>query len=359
MEHHIYKHHEKFRLENGAYLPELQIAYCTWGTFNPQKNNVVWICHALTGNAEPSDWWAGLVGEHDLFNPTDYFIICANVLGSPYGSTNPLSINPETGKKYYTDFPDITIRDVINAFDLVRQDLGIQKIYMGIGGSLGGQQAIEWAISQADIFENLVLLATNAQHSPWGIAFNETQRMAIFADPTWSEHRDDAGQAGLKAARATALLSYRTYRMYELSQTEDTHEKFDDFKASSYQRYQGIKLANRFNVFSYLTLSKMMDSHNVARGRGSIENALQQVKARTQVIGITTDILFPIPEQRILTQYISNARLVEIHSRYGHDGFLVETPSLTDVIGKFMADYVPLAFVRSNDHKVIVDYTEN
>lgn len=358
MEHHVYKYSQKFQLENGAYLPQMQIAYCTWGTYDPAKNNVVWICHALTGNAEPSDWWAGLIGENDLFNPEDYFIVCANVLGSPYGSTNPLSINPETGEKYYADFPDITIRDVVRAFDLVRQDLGIEKIYISLGGSLGGQQAVEWAILQPEVFENLVLLATNAQHSPWGIAFNETQRMAIFADSTWNERRDDAGQAGLKAARATALLSYRTYRMYELSQTESTTEKLDDFKASSYQQYQGLKLANRFDVFSYLTLSKMMDSHNVARGRESIEKALAQVKARTQVIGITTDILFPIPEQRILTQCIPNARLVEIHSRYGHDGFLVETPSLTNVIGKFMEDYVPLAFVRSNDHKVVVNYAE-
>ena len=358
LEHKTYYYPQKFELENGKTLPEFELVYHTWGTFDPQKNNVVWICHALTGNADPSDWWKGLVGENDLFNPKDYFIICANVLGSPYGSTSPLSINPETQQKYYTEFPAVTIRDMVRAFDLLREELGIERIYMGLGGSLGGQQVVEWAIMQPDIFDNLVLMATNAQHSPWGIAFNETQRMAIYADPTWNEHRDDAGQAGLEAARATALLSYRTYEMYELAQKEQTHEKLADYKASSYQRYQGLKLVNRFNVHCYLTLANAMDSHNVARGRGSIQNALRQVKARTQVIGVTTDMLFPIPEQRTLTEHIPNARLVEIHSRYGHDGFLVETPSLTDVIGKFMEDYVPLAFVRSNDHKVVVDYSK-
>lgn len=358
MKEYTYKYPNKFQLENGSYLPEIEIAYCTWGTFDPKKNNVVWVFHALTGNANPTDWWRGLVGKHDLFNPKDYFIICSNVLGSPYGSTNPLSINPKTGKKYYTDFPNITIRDVVRAFDLLRQHLGIHNVYMSIGGSLGGQQAVEWAILQPDVFENMVLLATNAQHSPWGIAFNETQRMAIYADTTWNEHRDDAGKNGLKAARAIALLSYRTYQMYAISQTEDSNNKLDDFKASSYQNYQGVKLMNRFDVFSYLTLSKMMDSHNVARDRGSIKNALQQIQARTQVIGITTDTLFPISEQRILTEYIPNARLVEIHSRYGHDGFLVETPSLTNIIQKFMEDYLPLAFTRSNDHKIVVNYKE-
>jgi homoserine O-acetyltransferase len=203
---------------------------------------------------------------------------------------------------------------------------------------MGGQQAMEWAILQPNLFKKLVLLATNAQHSPWGIAFNESQRLAIYADSSWSERRHDAGQAGLSAARSIALLSYRNYQTYQSRQSEDTDEKIDDFKASSYQRYQGLKLVRRFNVLSYLILSKAMDSHNVGRGRESREKALNQIRAKTLVIGITSDILFPPSEQQFLARHIPDAQYIEIDSPYGHDGFLVETEKISAILKDFLHD---------------------
>lgn len=323
-----------FQLESGKKLPELQLAYHTYGKLNAKKDNVIWVAHALTANSNVFDWWKGLFGENNLFNPKEHFIVCANILGSHYGSTNPLSINPDTGNPYYHHFPEITVRDIVNSLELLRQHLGIEKINTLIGGSLGGQQALEWAILRNDIIDNLIVLATNAQHSPWGIAFNETQRLAIKADRTWFNNAPDAGLKGLKTARAIALLSYRNYNTYKTTQSEDKSENLGDLKASSYQNYQGEKLVNRFNAYSYWYLSKAMDSHHVGRNRGGIENALHQIKAKTLVIGISSDLLFPVEEQKFLAKHIPNAIYTEIDSLYGHDGFLIETEKISNEIVK-------------------------
>lgn len=327
----IFHYPQEFSLECGQVLPEIQLAYHTFGTLNAAADNVVWICHALTGNSDVTDWWNGLVGEGKLLDTRQYFIVCANVLGSAYGSTSALSMNPLTGEPYYQDFPLITIRDVVGSLDLLRQHLGLTRIRMLVGGSLGGQQALEWAIQQPDLFKQLILIATNARMSPWGIAFNESQRMAIEADQTWQERRADAGLQGMKAARATALLSYRSAVMYEFTQARE-ESALEHFRASSYQRYQGEKIAKRFNAFSYYTLSQMMDSHDVGRNRGGAMSALNQIKAQTLIIGIQSDVLFPVEEQRFLARYIPNAELTEIDSLYGHDGFLVENELMTKTI---------------------------
>lgn len=334
----IFKYNRSLKLESGDMLPSFELAYQTFGKLNADKTNVVWITHALTANANAAEWWGGLVGEGKLLDPTRYFIICVNVLGSPYGSTNPLSIKPFTGLPYYHSFPSITIRDIVATLDLLRQYLGLSKIHLLIGGSLGGQQALEWAIQQNTVFDKLILLATNAQHSAWGIAFNESQRLAIQADATWQTNSPDAGSAGLKAARSIALLSYRNYYTYVNTQTEIDDEFKEVWRASSYQRYQGDKLASRFNAFSYWYLSKAMDSHNIGRGRDGLINALAQIKAQTLVIGITSDLLFPVNEQITLACGIEGAIYQEIDSLYGHDGFLIEAEAIANVINAFFAD---------------------
>src|SRR5690554_5739618 len=191
-----------FKLESGKRIRNLRIAYHTYGKLNEQKDNVVWVCHALTANADVFEWWAGLFGEKDLFNPRAHFVICANVIGSPYGSTNPLSVNSATGYPYYLSFPQFSIRDLAAAHALLANHLGIEKIAVVIGGSLGGQQALEWAIADPDRIGNLVLVATNAVHSPWGIAFNESQRLAISTDRTFFANIPNGGAKGLKAARS-------------------------------------------------------------------------------------------------------------------------------------------------------------
>ncbi|PCI97769.1 MAG: homoserine O-acetyltransferase [Flavobacteriales bacterium] len=323
----IYTYKKTIELESGRKLQGLSLAYTTLGKLNAKKNNVIWVTHALTANANPEEWWNGLIGKGKFYNPEEYFIVCANVLGSCYGTTGPLSNNPDTGNPYYHNFPDLTIRDIVNGIDLLRIHLGIDKINTLLGGSLGGQQAVEWAIQQPNLIDNLFLIATNAQHSPWGKAFNESQRLAIKSDRTWFSYADDAGLKGLKAARSIALLSYRNYDTY-LSTQQDDNSKTDEYKAASYQNYQGEKLVERFNAFSYWHLSKAMDSHNVGRGRKSIKEALSLVKAKTLVVAISSDILFPVCESEVLVEGIPNSALSILHSLYGHDGFLIETEQL-------------------------------
>ncbi len=328
----LFKYNQPFQLEAGGILPELELAYQTLGELNKDCSNVVWICHAFTGSHDVEDWWQGLVGRGKLYNPDRHFIICVNVLGSHYGSTGPLSINPVTGEPYYHTFPFITIRDIVNSFDLLREHLGIQKIKTCIGGSLGGQQAVEWAISQPDLIKNLILIATNAQHSPWGIAFNESQRMAIEVDPTWKESHPKAGIEGMKAARATALISYRNYETYGITQARNDEPLGKAHRAMGYQRYQGEKLAQRFNAYSYYVLSQVMDSQDVGRGRGGLGQALSQIKAKTLVMGIKSDTLFPINEQAFLAKHIPGATFQALDSLYGHDGFLIESQLITKAI---------------------------
>jgi homoserine O-acetyltransferase len=315
---------EPLKLENGAQLECVQIGYKTYGTLSDKKDNVIWVFHALTANAAVEEWWPGLFGSGKLLDPDRYFIVCANMLGSCYGSTNARSFNPATGAPYGKDFPHLTVRDMVKAHQHLQKHLGISRIQFGIGGSMGGQQLLEWAVTDPGLFRSICVLATNAKHSPWGIAFNEAQRIAIEADPTLYTDAENAGAAGLAAARAVAMLSYRNYRTYQNSQEEDSDEVRSDFKAASYQRYQGQKLVDRFDVLSYLTLSRAMDSHNLGRGRGGIEQALERIKAKALVIGIHSDVLFPVEEQARLAMHIPQAQLELIDSTYGHDGFLIE-----------------------------------
>ena len=331
----IYKYKKAFKLESGKQLQELQIGFNTYGTLNKNGDNVVWVCHALTANSDVFDWWKGLFGENNYFNPKEHFIVCANILGSAYGSTSPLSTDPVTDQPYYLAFPQVTVRDLIKAHQLLAEHLGVKSIEILLGGSLGGQQCVEWGIMAPDFIKNLILIATNAKHSPWGIAFNESQRLAITADRTFYANTPEGGQKGLKAARSIALLSYRSYKTYSITQQEEKDTLVDDFKASSYQNYQGDKLVKRFNAYSYWYLTKTMDSHNVGRGRHGVEKALSLIKARTLVIGIKSDVLFPIEEQQYLFQHIPKSVFAELDSFYGHDGFLIETGALTNIIHSF------------------------
>lgn len=334
---HQFQYKGEFKLENGQSLRDIQVVYHTAGELNTERNNVIWVCHALTANSDVAEWWPNMVGEGLLFDTSKYFIICANFLGSCYGTTGPLSINPETAKPYYHDFPVITIRDMVNAHELLRKQLNISKIFMITGGSIGSFQALEWSIMNPTLIENLVFMVSGSFASPWNIAFNESQRLSIKADPTFNERSENAGLAGLKAARSIALLSYRNAATYNKTQHEEDIHKIDNHKVVSYQQYQGDKLAKRFNAFSYVSISRSFDSHNVGRNRGSIENALAQIKAKTLLISISSDILFFTHEMHEMQKHIANAELIEIDSLYGHDGFLIETEKLTEVIRDFLS----------------------
>ncbi|AMM52494.1 homoserine acetyltransferase [Rufibacter sp. DG15C] len=332
----VFEYKEPFELESGRHLPGFQLFYTTWGTLNESRDNVIWVCHAFSGNTFVKDWWGGLFGEGKTFDPAKHFIVCANTLGGCYGSTGPLSVNPETGRPYYHQFPALTNRDVVKAFHLLREHLELDTIQVLIGGSLGGQQALEWAIAYPEVIQRLVLVASNAVQSPYAIALNETQRMAIELDVTWQLNTDGAGAQGLQTARAMAMLSYRSYQAYHLGQREQSSKSLEKYRAASYQRYHGDKLAQRFNALTYWHLTKMLDSHNVGRGRGSVEEALNQVQAQTLVVGVDSDALFPLKEQKFVARYIPNATFQTIQSELGHDGFLLETDQLEQIITSFL-----------------------
>lgn len=331
-----FKYNKVFRLEGGASLPSLEITYNTYGKLNKDKTNVIWVSHALTANSDVFDWWKGLFGENDFYNPKDYFIVCANNLGSCYGTTGPLSINPDINQPWFSYFPHITTRDQARVLDILSEHLGIKKIHTLIGGSQGAQIAQEWTLLKPELVENLVLIATNAKHSPWGVAFNESQRLAVKADRTYYSNTVDGGQKGLAAARSIALLSYRNYHTYVNTQQESNQNKINDFASSSYQRYQGEKLVKRFNAYSYVRLSEAMDAHNVSRNRTETpEHALSTIKSKTLVVAISSDLLFPPSEQEFLAKHIPGAQLKIIDSFYGHDGFLLETEQLTQLLKEF------------------------
>jgi len=332
---HTFHYNQLFALESGKTLPGFQLRYTTLGRLNATRSNIVWVCHALTGSSDFTAWWSTLFTDDSPFNPQEHFIICANMPAGCYGSTGPLSVNPETGKPFYHSFPTLTNRDVVKAFDLLRTHLGFDKVHTLIGASLGGQQLLEWAIEKPEVFEHIIPIATNAFHSPWGIAFNEAQRLAIEADITWKEDDARAGLNGLKAARAIGMLSYRHYSGFAQSQSEKSTQVLEDFRAATYQRYQGEKLAKRFNAFTYWLLSKMMDSHNVGRGKESVAEALRSIKAKALIISIDSDILFPPEEQEFLAKHIPDAQLQTLSSAYGHDGFLVEYTTFKDIIKNF------------------------
>jgi homoserine O-acetyltransferase len=335
-----FEYHQDFVLESGASLSSLQIAYHTYGQMNADRSNVVWVCHALTANSDPADWWKGLIGEGSLINPDQYFIVSANMPGSCYGSTGPLSTNPVTGKPYYANFPALTIRDIVQAMILLRKHLGIEKIHLLMGGSMGGYQALEWAVMEPAVVERLFLIATSPSESAWGVAIHTAQRLAIEADPSWRDARPDAGAAGLKAARAIGMLTYRNYTTFQNRQTDPDPEKIDNFKASSYIHYQGEKLVKRFNAYSYWLLTKSMDSHHLGRGRGGdLISVLRSIEQPTLIIGIHSDILCPLDEQRFMANYMPHASLVEIDSDYGHDGFLIETIQVSRHLGNWLGQH--------------------
>lgn len=333
----IYRYPLPFVLESGQVLPQLRIAYHTFGKLNEKRDNVVWVAHALTANSNPLEWWPGLIGENDLINPQEHFIVCANIIGSCYGTTGPRDFNPETGERYLTNFPAFTIRDIVSAHELLRSHLDLEQISLAIGGSMGGQQLLEWAILNPDLIKQLCVIATGAKSSPWGIAFRAAQRMAMEADPSFFSASPNGGKNGAAAARAMAMISYRSREAYNQTQ-EDENEAINNFRADSYQRYQGQKLSKRFDARTYYALTSAMDTHNVGRGRISIETALDQIKARTLVLGIEGDVLFDNEEQAFLAKHIPDASLQIIPSLYGHDGFLIEAGAISKSLKNFLAN---------------------
>lgn len=327
---HFFYSPEPLKTESGAVIESLRVAYHTFGTLSPERDNVIWVCHALTANSDVADWWPGTVVKGGLFDPERYFVVCANKLGSCYGTTSPLDFAPN-----YMDFPLITIRDMVEAHIRLAEHLGIARIKLLMGGSTGGAQAMEWAIMEPERFDFLTLTVTLPKCTPWITADNEAQRMALRSDPTLTSPDPQGGGAGMAAARAFSMLIYRNSVAFNITQA-DSQEKLTDFRAASYQRYQGEKLRKRFDARSYYRLLDALDTHDVGRGRGSVATALSEIKAKTIVIAVDSDIMFPATDIQEFARMIPGADYYEMHSDFGHDGFLIETPKLTEIVKSYL-----------------------
>ncbi|MDE5552340.1 MAG: homoserine O-acetyltransferase [Muribaculaceae bacterium] len=327
----------EFPLECSGSLPGITVAYHTFGHLNEDKSNVIWVMHALTANSDVADWWPHTVEKGKFLDPDKYFIVCANVIGSCYGSTGPCTPLNDGTPPLYGDFPGLTVRDMVEAHRLLARHLGITRIDTIIGSSLGGFQALEWLVTDPEIARRAVLCATDFQCRPWLAAINKAMYMAIGADNDLGRKSPDAARKGLEAARAIALLSYRSHSAYDMTQADDMTAQTDPFKrrVHSYQAYQGQKLADRFDVYSYLTLCRSSDTHNVARGRGDFKQALGRIKAKCLVTAISSDILFPPQYHREMADMIPDAEYHVIDSEFAHDGFLIEHERLDSLIQDF------------------------
>lgn len=324
---------QPFEFEAGGSIAGLEIVYHTSKKEYTPGDRVIWICHALTANSDPEDWWPEIVGSGKFLDTDKYFIVCVNMLGTPYGTSGPASINPSTGRPFKFDFPVISIRDTVKVFEIVRKHLGINKIDLLIGSSIGGFHACEWLVMSPDSISKAVLIATDSRISPWLGATVEAQRMALEADQTFRQADDlEGGKAGLKCARAQALISYRSFDCYLKTQSEEDPDTFSAGRVASYERYQGEKLARRYDAYSYWYLCNVLDTHNVGRNRGGVEAALSLVKADTTVIAVDSDGLFPPHRVKSWASMIPGADIHVINSIYGHDGFLLEYSQLKEII---------------------------
>jgi homoserine O-acetyltransferase/O-succinyltransferase len=364
----IFKSKEEFLFENGKSIAELEIAYETYGELNPDKSNAIIVCHALTGSAHvtgeasyPSfmikhtpllksingntpGWWQELIGRGKVFDTEKYFIICSNVIGSCYGSSGPLSINPQTGKIFGPDFPQVTVRDMVNAQSRLLDYLEIDKLLLATGGSLGGMQVLEWALSFPQKVHAIIPIATSVRHSDWSIGLNHIARQAILNDPEFKNgYYSKQPEKGLSLARKVGMISYRTDRnfngRFNYERRENQKDIFNSdniFQVESYLNYQGLKLVGRFDANTFLNLSKAMDLHDVSRDRGSLEDVLGSIKQPTLCIGIDSDILYPAHEQKAISANIPNAEYAEIDSVYGHDAFLIEFEKMDKIITPFL-----------------------
>jgi homoserine O-acetyltransferase/O-succinyltransferase len=327
----FFHHEDPFSLESGYTFEDgITIAYHTYGQLNAERNNVIWVCHALTANSRVEDWWSGLFGENKILDPSQNLIVCANVLGSCYGTTGARSIDSTTQQPFGMHWPLVTIRDWAKAHDVLRQELDIDEISLCIGGSCGGHQVLEMAMLIPDRIHHLGLLVTSARESAWAIAGHEAQRLALQADPTLNENTNQAGSAGMKAARGMALLGYRTISAYIDTQT-DSDDVLTNHLASTYIRHQGEKLEKRFYPHCYYHIIGTLDTHHLGRDRGYLPDVLNQLTMKATVIGIDSDRLIPVEQQMYLAEHLPNASLHVLHSPFGHDGFLIESEKINTV----------------------------
>ena len=337
-------------LVKGGRLDHVEVAYETYGSLSPEKDNAILLCHALTGDSHPAahyvddreGWWEDLVGPGQLLDTERFFIICPNVLGGCRGTTGPASPNPVTGKPYGADFPVVTIRDMVHVQKRLLDQLGISKLVMVVGGSMGGMQALEWAVTYPEMAAGVAVIAAPGYTTAQAIAYNDAGRRAILLDPEYrgGDYYGGPGPVqGLTLARAVGMITYQS----EESMTRKFSRRLRDgrFEIEHYLDYQGDCLVKRFDANSYLCLIRAIDLFDLADGRSSYQAALAAVKAKMMIVGVSSDILYPVHQQRQLSVELARqgARVVvfrEIESAHGHDGFLIDFPKLADILGPFI-----------------------
>lgn len=330
---HIFHYDGDFEFEAGGSIKGMDVAYHTSAGEYSEDKKVIWLCHALTTSSDAEgDWWPCLIGPGKLIDTEKYFVICANVLGSACGSSGPSSTNPKTGKPYFLDFPKITVRDNVRAFDLLRESLGIKKIDLLIGTSLGGFMSFEWVYSRPSLFGHVFFIATGPRVTPWLTGFNCAMKMALQADPSFMERKTlKGGMEGLKAARTIALLTYRSEEGL-FKQEEDNDDVMFAEKAASYYRHQSSKFVKTWDAYSYWYVCDEVDSNNLGRGRGGIEKALGEIKAGCSFICMSSDELFPPEDMKPWAGMVPGSRYFEIDTPYGHDGFLLESKAIGEIM---------------------------
>lgn len=322
-----------FVLESGDALPQLTLAYRTWGQLAPCGDNAVIVCHALTGTPDADQWWAPLFGPGRALDPERDFIVCSNALGGCYGSSGPTSPAPD-GRPWGPRFPAITLRDQVRAQIALAGHLGIRGIRLVVGGSMGGLQALEWALLDPRRVRAVATIASSARHSPWCIAWNEAQRMALAADPKFRDGRypaDDPPRQGLAAARAVAMITYR-------SPCSLARRFLPQGGVGRWLQHHGEKLVARFDANSYRVLLDALDSHDLARDRGTLAEALHALRIPVLVVSIASDALYLPEEQTALAALLPDARLRTMDSLHGHDGFLIDAEHIESLVRTFRAE---------------------
>lgn len=349
---------EQLPLQLGGQFGPVTVAYETWGTLNAEGDNAILITHALTGNTHAHDpqrpddtkiaWWNPLIGPGRSFDTSRYFVICSNVLGGCYGSTGPSSLDPHTGRRYGMRFPVVTIRDMVRAQHTLLRSLGVRQLALVAGGSIGGQQALEWAVTYPEMVQKVAVIAATGALTAQAVAFSEVQRQAIMLDPRWQRGEyqpEDGPDAGLAVARMLAMITYQSEEAMEMRFARTPAHNtsvaaptgFADFggrfDVEGYLYYQGQQLAQRFDANSYLYISRAMDLYDVSAGYPSVEAALRRVRSKALFVGIRSDFLFPAVHVRWLADTVralgGDATYVELDSPHGHDAFLKEWEQMT------------------------------
>jgi homoserine O-acetyltransferase len=318
---------ESFSLERGGTLAGLRVAYRTWGSV---RNGAILVCHALTGSADADEWWGGLFGSGRVLDPADTFIISTNVLGGTYGTTGPTDRPPGGGARYGPDFPEVTIRDMVRLQARVLDHLGVERLNLVIGGSMGGMQVLEWARLFPNRVKAIVPIGVTAHQTAWAIGLSDAQRAAITGDPHFRSGRYQPGlapEAGLGTARMIATLSYRSPGEFESRFGRETNG--DRFAAQTYLHHQARKLVDRFDANTYLTLLAAMDSHDVS-------GALEEIRTPALVVGVSSDGLYPLAEVSSLATQLPFGELAVLQASQGHDAFLIETGRLNRLVTGFV-----------------------